>query len=106
MRRSPDLVGSLMLGLIRAYQLTLSALIGRRCRHLPTCSEYAMGAIRLHGAWRGFWLGLARVLRCHPWGSEGFDPVPETLPDHGWRFWRYGKWRLPETKDPRPGRGS
>ncbi len=83
-----------LLGLIRFYQLTLSSVMGRTCRHLPTCSEYASDAIRMHGAWRGFWLGASRVLRCHPWGSEGFDPVPAELPDYGWRFWRYGRWRL------------
>lgn len=85
-----------LLGLIRLYQLTLSSVMGRTCRHLPTCSEYASDAIRVHGAWRGLWLGLSRVSRCHPWGSEGFDPVPAELPDHGWRFWRYGRWRLPK----------
>jgi uncharacterized protein len=68
----------LLLFLIRTYQLTLSALIGRRCRYLPTCSDYARHAIEKHGAWRGFLLGLARVSRCHPWGGDGFDPVPET----------------------------
>jgi putative membrane protein insertion efficiency factor len=73
-----------IVGLIRLYQLTLSALIGRRCRYLPTCSDYAMEAITRHGAWRGSWLGAKRLCRCHPWGGEVFDPVPETLPP-GWR---------------------
>jgi uncharacterized protein len=65
---------------LRAYQLTLSALIGRRCRYLPTCSDYAMEAITRHGPWRGIWLGAGRVCRCHPWGGDGFDPVPEEWP--------------------------
>lgn len=81
-----------MVAAIRAYQLTLSALIGRRCRHLPTCSDYAIEAIVRHGSWLGFWLAASRILRCHPWGTEGFDPVPAELPDHGWRFWKYGRW--------------
>jgi len=85
----PGVTGRVLLGVIRAYQLTLSSLIGRTCRHLPTCSEYAAEAIRRHGAWAGCWLGLFRVARCHPWGSEGFDPVPERIPAHGWRVWRY-----------------
>jgi putative membrane protein insertion efficiency factor len=76
-----------MIGLVRGYQLTLSALIGRRCRYLPTCSDYAMEAIARHGAWRGAWLGAGRVCRCHPWGGDGFDPVPDKLPP-GWRVWR------------------
>ncbi len=90
-RRSP--AAALLLALIRFYQFTLSALLGRRCRHLPTCSEYSHEAISRYGAWRGGWLGLSRILRCNPWGTEGFDPVPLKLPDHGLRFWRYGCWR-------------
>lgn len=86
------LVESVILGLIRFYQLTLSSVMGRNCRHWPSCSHYAAQAVRRHGAWRGVWLGLSRVARCNPLGSHGFDPVPETLPDHGWRFWRYGRW--------------
>jgi putative membrane protein insertion efficiency factor len=81
-----------MMVMIRGYQLSLSALVGRSCRHLPTCSEYTMDAIRRHGAWRGFWLGLSRIWRCSPFGTDGYDPVPDDLPDHGWRFWRYGRW--------------
>ncbi len=75
----------LLLFLIRTYQLTLSALMGRRCRYLPTCSDYARHAIEKHGAGRGFLLGLARVSRCHPWGGDGFDPVPDTYEGPVWR---------------------
>ena len=83
-----------LLVIIRAYQLTLSFLVGRRCRHLPTCSEYAAGAIRRHGAWRGGILGVFRILRCHPWGTEGFDPVPERVPANPFalgELWRLGR---------------
>jgi putative membrane protein insertion efficiency factor len=62
--------------LIRFYQLTFSALIGRTCRFAPSCSEYAQEAIATHGAARGSWLALKRVCRCHPWGGSGYDPVP------------------------------
>jgi putative membrane protein insertion efficiency factor len=82
-----------LLGLIRLYQLTISAVLGRRCRYLPTCSDYAAEAIRLHGPWAGFWLALARVSRCHPWGGEGFDPVPAAFPTDDWRAWRHVAWR-------------
>ncbi len=75
-----------LLALIRAYQLTLSALIGRRCRYLPTCSDYSSEAIRLHGAWHGTMLGFARVCRCHPWGQSGFDPVPKVYEGPVWRM--------------------
>jgi uncharacterized protein len=84
---------------IRAYQLTLSAIAGTNCRHLPTCSAYMDEAIARHGLWAGGWLGFARVLRCHPWGTSGFDPVPEKLPDGA-------RWYLPWTYVARKGEGS
>jgi uncharacterized protein len=89
-------------GLIRAYQLSLSSITGRQCRHLPTCSSYMDEAIALHGVWAGGWMGMARLCRCHPWGTAGFDPVPATLPDHArWgRPWRYGRWRGPLVCEP------
>lgn len=62
---------------IHVYRYTLSAFLGRQCRHLPTCSEYALEAIDRHGASRGFRLALWRVLRCNPWGTSGYDPVPD-----------------------------
>jgi len=80
------------IALITTYRYTLSAIMGRTCRHLPSCSEYGIEALRRHGAWRGGWLTISRLSRCHPWGTHGFDPVPERLPDHGWCFWRYGSW--------------
>jgi len=62
--------------LIRLYQLTLSPLLGPRCRFYPSCSQYALEALRLHGSLRGGWLSAQRVCRCHPWHTGGFDPVP------------------------------
>ena len=62
---------------VHAYRWTLKPLIGWECRHLPTCSEYALEAIDRNGAWRGSWLALSRICRCHPWGAHGFDPVPD-----------------------------
>jgi putative membrane protein insertion efficiency factor len=62
--------------LIRAYQLTLSPLLGARCRFYPSCSHYALEAIERHGLWRGSWLSVRRVARCHPFCHGGFDPVP------------------------------
>jgi uncharacterized protein len=63
-------------GALRAYKLTLSPLIGRQCRFLPTCSEYAADALISHGPWRGSALAARRLCRCHPWGGSGYDPVP------------------------------
>jgi hypothetical protein len=61
---------------ITAYQWLLSPLLPRVCRFAPTCSEYAKGALLEHGAARGLWLAVRRVLRCHPWHPGGFDPPP------------------------------
>lgn len=80
---------------IHAYQWTLKPLIGLECRHLPSCSEYGLEAIDINGAWRGSWLMLARICRCHPWGSHGLDPVPDIKKEwHPLAPWRYGRWRL------------
>jgi uncharacterized protein len=62
---------------IRAYQLLVSPLLPPSCRFLPTCSEYACEAVLRHGAGRGLYLAVRRLLRCHPWGDSGWDPVPE-----------------------------
>ncbi len=61
---------------IRLYQLVVSPLLGQNCRFTPSCSAYAIGAIEAHGAGRGSVLALRRILRCHPWGGSGYDPVP------------------------------
>jgi len=61
--------------LVRLYQITLSPLIGGQCRYRPTCSEYAIDALHEYGAARGSWLAFRRILRCHPWGGSGYDPV-------------------------------
>jgi uncharacterized protein len=66
----------LVRALIRAYQLTLSPLVGPTCRYLPTCSDYAMEAVATHGVARGLALAGKRILSCHPLGGSGFDPVP------------------------------
>ncbi|MEX2219409.1 MAG: membrane protein insertion efficiency factor YidD [Phycisphaerales bacterium] len=62
--------------LIRAYQVILGPLLGGHCRFVPTCSHYALEAYRTHGPLRGSWLTLRRVVRCHPFGGHGYDPVP------------------------------
>jgi len=62
---------------IRVYQWTLSPLLPRTCRFAPSCSEYAAAAVMAHGLWRGMRLAGRRLLRCHPWGGYGYDPVPD-----------------------------
>lgn len=64
------------LGLIRVYQLVLSPILGGACRYYPSCSEYAMQAIRRFGVIRGGWMGIKRIVRCNPWVAGGYDPCP------------------------------
>lgn len=70
-----------LLGLVWLYRLLLSPWLGRHCRYTPSCSQYALDALRMHGAFRGTWLIAKRIGRCHPWGGSGYDPVPETQED-------------------------
>ena len=65
-----------LVAILRAYQYAISPLLGRNCRFHPPCSEYAVEAIGKHGAVKGGYLALRRVVRCHPWHSGGYDPVP------------------------------
>ncbi len=67
----------LLRGLIRAYQLLISPMLGPNCRYLPSCSDYAAEAILRHGTLAGGWLAVKRLARCHPWGGSGYDPVPD-----------------------------
>lgn len=80
-RGTPN-VKTLLLGLIRLYQLTLSPIIGQHCRFTPSCSQYASGAIDRFGPWRGGWLALRRIGRCHPFCPGGYDPVPPAEQQH------------------------
>ncbi|MDC2994724.1 membrane protein insertion efficiency factor YidD [Gammaproteobacteria bacterium] len=62
--------------LIKFYQITLSPLLGSNCRFQPTCSQYMIEAVNLHGVFKGVGLGIKRISKCHPLGSKGYDPVP------------------------------
>lgn len=61
---------------IRFYQCAISPMLPPACRYTPTCSQYAIEAIRKHGPLKGSWLAIRRICRCHPWGGSGYDPVP------------------------------
>ncbi|NLY55239.1 MAG: membrane protein insertion efficiency factor YidD [Firmicutes bacterium] len=66
----------LAIKLVRLYQRAISPLFPRSCRFYPTCSQYMIEAISKYGCWRGVWLGIKRILRCHPFHEGGYDPVP------------------------------
>jgi len=72
------IISRFLVFLIRIYQLTLSPFLGANCRYQPTCSQYAVEALKVHGPLKGGWLGLKRILSCHPWGGHGYDPVPKS----------------------------
>lgn len=72
----------LIIGLIKFYQYCISPLLPNVCRFRPSCSEYFIEAVKVHGAIRGSFLGIKRLLRCHPWGGHGDDPVPLRCLDH------------------------
>lgn len=70
------MMSRLLIGLARLWQWGPSRLMPPTCRYHPSCSHYAVGAVRKYGAIKGSWLALKRLLRCHPWGGSGHDPVP------------------------------
>lgn len=96
---APSIAAKAALGALWLYRRSLSPFLyalGVRCRHEPSCSVYAMEAFRKHRLARAFWLTASRLSRCHPFGSHGFDPVPDGDPRPGWRFWRLGDWAWTE----------
>lgn len=66
----------LLTGVIKFYQRCISPLTPASCRYTPTCSQYALEAVQKHGVAKGVWLAIKRIMRCHPWGGHGYDPVP------------------------------
>jgi len=72
-----QILGWILLVPVYIYKYAISPLTPGSCRHFPTCSEYAVQAIKIHGPFKGFWLATRRISRCHPWGTSGYDPVPQ-----------------------------
>ena len=64
------------IGIIKLYQVLISPILGPKCRFTPTCSTYAIEALKKYGILKGSWLAIKRISRCHPWGGHGYDPVP------------------------------
>ncbi len=80
------MLARIFIALVRLYQLTFSSWVGWQCRFVPTCSNYAIEAFEKHGALKGLWMTVMRLLRCHPLGGCGYDPVPDKF---RWRCWRH-----------------
>jgi uncharacterized protein len=70
------MLSRIAIGFVKFYQYCIRPLLPNACRYTPSCSQYAEQAIHKYGAFKGLWLGLKRILRCHPWGGHGYDPVP------------------------------
>ena len=68
--------------LVKFYQLAISPLLPAACRYSPTCSVYAVEALKVHGPFKGGWLAIKRISSCHPWGGQGYDPVPPKEEKH------------------------
>lgn len=85
------MIARAMIGAIRWYQRFISPLLGHNCRFVPTCSQYAIQALQMHGALKGTLLSVWRILRCNPFGKFGFDPVPPR-----------GRWTSPDRRLTRP----
>lgn len=77
MKLLKSIFSSIIIGIVRFYQLAISPWLGSSCRYTPTCSQYMIEAVKEWGPLKGSWLGLKRIGRCHPWGSHGHDPVPK-----------------------------
>ena len=92
--RRPSLPARLLMAPIRLWRL-LSVHLPPRCRYHPSCSQYALEALAVHGALRGSWLAARRLGRCHPWGGTGLDPVPPASNMRSWR--RRGAGRAERT---------
>ena len=86
------MISRVLIALVRGYQKIISPLLGHNCRFIPTCSQYMIQAIQVHGPAKGLLLGLWRILRCNPFGRPGLDPVPPK-----------GKWRNDPPTPLRPG---
>ena len=74
---------------VKFYQWFISPILPQSCRHVPTCSNYAIEALKAHGIFKGTWLAARRLSKCHPWGTSGYDPVPEK----GYQILKFKKYK-------------
>jgi putative membrane protein insertion efficiency factor len=76
MKGLPKILSYPFIFLIKIYQKIISPIMGPKCRFTPTCSNYAVEALKKYGVFKGTWLAVKRIAKCHPWGGSGYDPVP------------------------------
>ena len=80
MKKTPEILRNIIIWIfivpVKLYQWLISPLLPNSCRHVPTCSQYTIEALKIHGVLKGGWLAFKRIIRCHPWGTSGYDPVP------------------------------
>jgi putative membrane protein insertion efficiency factor len=76
MKKIMQILGLPFIALIKIYQWGISPWLGPKCRFTPSCSHYAVDALKKYGLFKGSWLAIKRILKCHPWGGHGYDPVP------------------------------
>ncbi|OZN25089.1 membrane protein insertion efficiency factor YidD [Actinobacillus seminis] len=79
MEKTPSFGAKILVRSVRFYQVVISPIIGPRCRFTPTCSCYALEALKIHGVAKGSWLTVKRILKCHPLNAGGYDPVPPNI---------------------------
>ena len=77
MKLLSNIFSLLIVSLVKFYQAAISPWLGKSCRYSPTCSRYMIEAVEEWGPLKGFWMGIKRIGRCHPWGGDGYDPVPK-----------------------------
>ena len=77
---------------VKFYQWFISPLLPQSCRHVPSCSNYTVEALKTHGVLKGTWLSVRRLSKCHPWGTSGYDPVPEK----GHQIFKFKKYKNPK----------
>ncbi len=80
------IISSILIIPVRLYKILISPFLPQACRHVPTCSTYAIEALKVHGPIKGLWLATKRIAKCNPWGTSGYDPVP---PKRVYKFKKY-----------------